>query len=115
MRPITRMALGAATAAVLAVTAVTPSGAADTPPDGASGKPIVGGGTATKGGKQATVTLVTGDKVMVTTDTSGHSSAAVLPREDGTQPIVQTYQVGKDLYVYPEGASQAIAEGKVDE
>ncbi|MFE7246175.1 S8 family serine peptidase, partial [Streptomyces sp. NPDC057580] len=31
------------------------------------------------------------------------------------QPIVQTYQVGKDLYVYPEGASQAIAEGKVDE
>ncbi|MFE7402498.1 S8 family serine peptidase [Streptomyces sp. NPDC057557] len=115
MRSITRMALGTATAAVLAVTAVTPSGAADTPPDGASGKPIVGGGTATTGGKQVTVTLVTGDKVMVTTDTSGHSSAAVLPREDGTQPIVQTYQRGKDLYVYPEGASQAIAEGKVDE
>ncbi|MGW1093419.1 S8 family serine peptidase, partial [Streptomyces sp. NPDC002596] len=116
MRPITRIALGAATAAALAVTAVAPSGAADTPPDGASGKrPIIGSGTTATGGKQVTVTLVTGDKVMVTTDTSGHSSAAVLPREDGTQPIVQTYQVGKDLYVYPEGASQAIAEGKVDE
>ncbi|SCF83047.1 S8 family serine peptidase [Streptomyces sp. Ncost-T10-10d] len=114
MRSITRMALGTATAAVLAVTAVTPSGAADTPPDSASGKPIVGG-TATTGGKQATVTLITGDKVLVTTDTSGHNSAAVLPREDGTQPIVQTYQMGKDLYVYPEDASQAIAEGKVDE
>ncbi|MFJ7496418.1 S8 family peptidase [Streptomyces sp. NPDC097727] len=114
MRSITRMALGTATAAVLAVTAVTPSGAADTPPDSASGKPIVGG-TATKGGKQVTVTLVTGDKVLVTTDPSGHSSAAVLPREDGTQPMVQTYQMGKDLYVYPEDASQAIAEGKVDE
>ncbi|MFF1691903.1 MULTISPECIES: hypothetical protein [unclassified Streptomyces] len=51
----------------------------------------------------------------MTTDRSGHSSAAVLPREDGTQPMVQTYQLGKDLYVYPEGASEAIAEGKVDE
>ncbi|MFE7329321.1 S8 family serine peptidase [Streptomyces sp. NPDC057565] len=116
MRPIMRMALGAAAAAVLAVTAVTPSGAADTPPDGASGKkPIIGSGTTASGGKQVTVTLVTGDKVLVTTDRSGHSSAAVLPREDGTQPLVQTYQMGKDLYVYPEDASQAIAEGKVDE
>jgi hypothetical protein len=108
--------LGAATAAVLAVTAVAPSGAADTPPDGASGKrPIVGSGTTATDGKQVTVTLVTGDKVLVTTDASGRSSAAVLPREDGTQPMVQTYQMGKDLYVYPEDASQAIAEGKVDE
>ncbi|MFD4761894.1 S8 family serine peptidase [Streptomyces sp. NPDC058439] len=116
MRSITRMALGTATAAVLAVTAVAPSGAADTPPDGASGKrPIVGSKTAATGGKQVTVTLVTGDKVLVTTDESGRSSAAVLPRKDGTQPMVQTYQRGKDLYVYPEGASQAIAEGKVDE
>ncbi|MFB7112541.1 S8 family serine peptidase [Streptomyces sp. NPDC056291] len=116
MPPKTRIALGAAIAAVLAVTAVTPSGAADAPPDGASGKrPVIGSEPATMGGKQVTVTLVTGDKVLVTTDTSGHSSAAVLPREDGTQPLVQTYQRGKDLYVYPEDASQAIAEGKVDE
>ncbi|MER5396792.1 S8 family serine peptidase [Streptomyces sp. NPDC002599] len=116
MRSITRTALGAATAAVLSVTAVSPSGAADTSTDATSGKrPIVGSGTAAAGGKQVSVTLVTGDKVLVTTDTSGHSSAAVLPREDGTQPTVQTYQSGKDLYVYPEDASPAIAEGKVDE
>ncbi|MEU6658941.1 S8 family serine peptidase [Streptomyces sp. NPDC046821] len=116
MRPITRIALGAATATVLAVTAVTPSGAADAPPDGASGKrPIVGSRTAAAGGKQTTVTLVTGDKVVVTTDASGRSSAALLPREDGTQPMAQTYQMGKDLYVYPGDAAQAIAEGKVDE
>ncbi|MCX4733690.1 S8 family serine peptidase [Streptomyces sp. NBC_01363] len=116
MHPIARIALGAATAAVLAVTAVSPSGAADTPPDGASGKrPVIGSGAAATGGKQVAVTLITGDKVLVTTDTSGRSSAAVLPREDGTQPIVQTFQMGKDLYVYPEGASRAIAEGKVDE
>ncbi|MFJ1547670.1 S8 family serine peptidase [Streptomyces sp. NPDC088246] len=116
MHPIARIALGTATAAVLAVTAVAPSGAADTPPDGASGKrPVTGSGAAATGGKQVAVTLITGDKVLVTTDTSGRSSAAVLPREDGTQPIVQTFQMGKDLYVYPEGASRAIAEGKVDE
>ncbi|GGT21099.1 hypothetical protein GCM10010222_73810 [Streptomyces tanashiensis] len=116
MRSITRTALGAATAAVLTVTAVAPSGAADTPPDGTSGKrPVVGSGTTPVGGKQASVTLVTGDKVVVTTDPSGRSSAAVLPREDGTQPTVQTYQEGKDLYVYPEDATQAIAEGAVDE
>ncbi|MFE4621053.1 S8 family serine peptidase [Streptomyces sp. NPDC056747] len=116
MRSITRTALGAATAAVLSVTAVAPSGAADTPPDGTSGKrPVVGSGAAPVGGKQVSVTLVTGDKVVVTTDPSGRSSAAVLPREDGTQPTVQTYQTGKDLYVYPEDATQAIAEGTVDE
>ncbi|WP_406152862.1 S8 family serine peptidase [Streptomyces sp. NBC_01023] len=116
MGPITRIALGAATAAVLAVTAVAPSGAADRQPDGASGKrPVLGSGAAATGGKQLTVTLVTGDKVEVTTDRSGRSSAAVLPRADGTQPMFQTYQMGKDLYVYPDDASQAIAEGKVDE
>ncbi|MFF8913040.1 S8 family serine peptidase [Streptomyces sp. NPDC015032] len=116
MHPIARIALGTATAAVLAVTAVTPSGAADTPSDGASGKrPVTGSGAAAKGGKQVAVTLITGDKVLVTTDTSGRSSAAVVPREDGTQPMVQTFQMGKDLYVYPEDASRAIAEGKVDE
>ncbi|MFE7510028.1 S8 family serine peptidase [Streptomyces sp. NPDC057540] len=116
MRFITRTALGAATAAVLTVTAVAPSGAADTPPDGTSGnRPLVGSGSAPAGGEQATVTLVTGDKVVVTTDPAGRSSAAVLPREDGTQPIVQTYQTGKDLFVYPESATRAIAEGTVDE
>ncbi|WP_393058577.1 S8 family serine peptidase [Streptomyces sp. LN549] len=116
MHPTGRIALGAATAAVLVLTAVTPSGAAGTPTDGASGKrPLIGSGTAASGGKQVTVTLVTGDKVLVTTDPSGRSSAAVLPRKDGSQPIVQTYQLGKDLYVYPEDASQAIAEGRVDE
>ncbi|MFD9812705.1 S8 family serine peptidase [Streptomyces sp. NPDC059080] len=116
MRSITRVAWGAASAAALAVTAVTPSGAADAPPHGTSEKhPLVGSEAAPKGGKRATVTLVTGDKVMVITDASGRSSAAVLPHKDGTQPMFQTRQMGKDLYVYPESASGAIAKGKVDE
>ncbi|MFJ2587584.1 S8 family serine peptidase [Streptomyces sp. NPDC087538] len=118
MRPITRIAMGAASAAALAFTAVTPSGAADAPHDAAPGsgkRSVVGSETAQDRGKQTAVTLVTGDKVLVTTDKSGRSSAAVLPREDGTQSMFQTYQSGKDLYVYPEGASQAVAEGRVDE
>nr|WSW66494.1 S8 family serine peptidase [Streptomyces sp. NBC_00995] len=115
MRSITRTALGTATAVALAVTAVTPSGAANPPPAGAAEKRPLVGSAAANGGKQTTVTLVTGDTVQVTTDLSGRSSAAVLPREDGTQPMIQTYQRGKDLYVYPESASRAIAEGKVDE
>lgn len=116
MRPITRIAIGAASAAALAFSAVTPSGAADTPHDADSGKsPVVGSEAAQQRGKQTMVTLVTGDKVLVTTGKSGRSSAAVLPHKDGTQPMFRTYQSGKDLYVYPEGVAQAISEGKVDE
>ncbi|MGY3684889.1 S8 family peptidase [Streptomyces sp. TE33382] len=116
MRPITRIAMAAASAAAMAFTAVTPSGAADTPHDAGSGKkPLVGSGAAQNRGKQTTVTLVTGDKVLVTTDRSGRSSAAVLPHEDGTRPMFQTFQSGKDLYVYPDGVPAAISAGKVDE
>ncbi|MGW3086511.1 S8 family serine peptidase [Streptomyces sp. NPDC001108] len=116
MRPLTRISLAAACAAALALTVVAPSGAEGAPPGGGSGKrPVVGSGPASSGGRQTAVTLITGDKVLVTTDASGRSSAAVLAREDGTRPVVQTYQSGKDLYVYPEGATRAVAEGRVDE
>lgn len=117
MRPISRTALGAAaTAAVLAVTAVGPSTAQ--PIDGASGagkRPLVGSEEA---GKQSTapvtVTLVTGDRILVSTDSAGRTAATAMPREDGSQPLVQTRQSGKDLYVYPQGAVKALAAGKVD-
>ncbi|WP_329377897.1 S8 family serine peptidase [Streptomyces sp. NBC_01351] len=116
MRPISRTALGAATAAVLAVTAVGPSTAQ--PIDGAPGagnRPLVGSEAA---GKQptapVTVTLVTGDRILVSTDAAGRTAATAMPREDGSQPLVQTRQSGKDLYVYPEGAVKALAAGKVD-
>ncbi|MFD8890662.1 S8 family serine peptidase [Streptomyces sp. NPDC059566] len=116
MRPISRTAVGAATAAVLAVTAVGPSTAQ--PADGAPGagkRPLVGSEAA---GKQptapVTVTLVTGDRILVSTDTAGRTAATAMPRADGSQPLVQTRQSGKDLYVYPEGAVRALAAGKVD-
>ncbi|MFD7297714.1 S8 family serine peptidase [Streptomyces sp. NPDC059897] len=115
MRRITRIAMAAASAAALAFTAVTPSGAADAPQDGSARKrPMVGSEAAKARGGRSTVTLVTGDKVVVTKDRSGRTSAAVLPHEDGTQPLFRTFQSGKDLYVYPEGASQAVAEDRAD-
>ncbi|MER5379372.1 S8 family serine peptidase [Streptomyces sp. NPDC002688] len=92
--------MGAATAAVLAVTTAVPTAAAQQP------RPLTGRGAASG----AVVTLVTGDRVLVTKD-----GATALPGADGTTPFTQTRQSGKDLYVYPEGAVAAIAAGRVDE
>ncbi|CAM5558405.1 peptidase [Streptomyces spiroverticillatus] len=118
MRPISRTALGAATAAVLAVTAVAPSVAAPAPTDPASGKrPITGSAKAGEGqSKSVVVTLVTGDKILVRQGSSGTDAATALPRPDGTVPLVQTRTTGpdKDLYVFPESAARALAAGRVD-
>lgn len=121
MRPISRTALGAAIAAVLAVTVVGPSTAQ--PSGGAPGagsatakRPLTGSGEAAKQPTApVTVTLVTGDRILVATDAAGRTAATAMPRENGSQPLVQTRQSGKDLYVYPEGAVKALAAGKVDE
>ncbi|UYQ65236.1 S8 family serine peptidase [Streptomyces peucetius] len=116
MRLISRTALGAATAAVLAVTATAPSAAAG-PQDEATGKrPLAGSAAAAQEGQRpVTVTLVTGDRVLVGKDASGAPSATVLPRPDGTTATVQTRRSGPDLYVYPEDAAAALAAGTVDE
>ncbi|MFF3734153.1 S8 family serine peptidase, partial [Streptomyces sp. NPDC002476] len=92
MRPISRTALEAATTAALAVTAIAPSAAA--PQDDATArKPLTGSSCATsKAGELVTVTLVTGDKVLVRTDSSGAASVTALPREDGSVPLLQTRQ-----------------------
>ncbi|MFJ9342940.1 S8 family peptidase [Streptomyces sp. NPDC101733] len=114
MRPISRTALGAATAAVLAVTAVGPSTAqpSDKGPDK---RPLVGSAAGAAGATgPITVTLVTGDRVLVSTDASGRTAATAMPRGNGAQSVVQTRQSGKDLYVYPESAAKALAAGAVD-
>ncbi|MFF1508043.1 S8 family serine peptidase [Streptomyces sp. NPDC058326] len=116
MRPISRTALGAATAVVLAATAVAPSMANEPQDDTAGKRPLVGGeASARAGDRPATVTLVTGDRVVVTRDAEGNPAATALPREDGTVPLVQTRRSGQDLYVYPEDATAALAAGRVDE
>ncbi|MCW8377386.1 S8 family peptidase [Streptomyces justiciae] len=98
--------MGAATAVVLAVTTAAPTHAAD---DGPGPSRTLTGSRATPG-SGAVVTLVTGDRVLVTKD-----GAVALPGEDGTTPFTQTRQDGDDLYVYPEGAIEALAAGRVDE
>ncbi|MFI7320062.1 S8 family peptidase [Streptomyces venezuelae] len=112
MRPISRTALGAASAVALAVTAAVPS-VAEPRAATADTRPLVGGAPQRDGG--SVVTLVTGDRVLVGTDGKNGAGASALPAEDGTTPLIQTRQSGKDLYVYPEGAVHAIAEGLVDE
>ncbi|MEU6658329.1 S8 family serine peptidase [Streptomyces sp. NPDC046821] len=112
MRAISRTASAAATAVVLAVTAAVPT-MAGTWSDTA--RPLVGSETAAKNGAGSVVTLVTGDRILVTKDGSGHSTASALPGEDGTAPLLQTRTSGKNLYVYPQGAISAIADGRVDD
>ncbi|MEU1281306.1 S8 family peptidase [Streptomyces sp. NPDC005805] len=115
MRPISRTALGAATAAVLAVTALAPQASAG-PRSGDDRPPLTGSETAAdRRQESATVTLVTGDRFLVTRDAAGRPAAAALPRPDGTVPVVQTRTAGEDLYVYPEGATAALAAGRVDQ
>ncbi|MFJ9175476.1 S8 family peptidase [Streptomyces sp. NPDC102360] len=115
MRPISRAALGTATAVVLGITVAVPSGALEgRAPDG-GGRPLVGSSTAAAKSPAATVTLVTGDRVVVTTDAKGRATAAALPAADGDTPLLQTRQSGKDLYVYPDSAAKALAAGRVDE
>ncbi|NED86161.1 S8 family serine peptidase [Streptomyces sp. SID11233] len=115
MRPISRTALGAATAAVLAVTVIAPSVAAPQD-DAATKRPLTGSAAAAgKADKPVTVTLVTGDKVLVSRDSSGNATASALAGADGTVPLVQTRRSGKDLYAYPDTAAKALAAGTVDE
>ncbi|MFD7230424.1 S8 family serine peptidase [Streptomyces sp. NPDC059881] len=116
MRPTMRTVMGAATAAVLAATAVGPSVAAG-PRDGAAdGRPLTGSRAAAAAeARSVAVTLVTGDRVVVRGAGTASPAAAALPREDGSVPLLQTRQSGRDLYVYPEGAAAALAAGRVDE
>ncbi|MYR43997.1 S8 family peptidase, partial [Streptomyces sp. SID5910] len=114
MRAILRSALGTAMAVTLAATAALPSVARPRAAEPEK-RPLVGSEAASAKGQRSTVTLVTGDRVLVTTDASGRSAAVALPREDGRVPVVQTRQSGDDLYVYPEAAVGALAAGRVDE
>ena len=114
MRPLWRSTLAAA--AVAALTATTAPSLALDQGDTGEGPPIVGGPASPHGAadRTAVVTLVTGDRVLVA-GRGANATASVLPREDGSRPLVETRQVGDDLFVYPADAAAALAAGKVDE
>ena len=115
MRPTWRTSLGTATVAVLAATAAAPISAFGQGPD-TPRTPIVGSqGSAPGTGVSSTVTLVTGDRVLLTGAGTKAPAVTVLPRADGSVPVTETRRVGTDLYVYPADAAAALADGRVDE
>ena len=113
MRPTWRHTMGVATLAVLAATAAAPSAFGQD----VTRRPIVGSNASSAASATAkhTVTLVSGDVVVVEGAGTTSPSVTVLPRQDGTVPTVETRRVGNDIYVYPEDASAALAADKVDE
>ena len=115
MRLTWRTSLGAATVAVLAATAAAPTSAFGQGADTAR-RPLVGSqGPVHGSGASATVTLVTGDKVLLTGAGSSAPTVTVLPRPDGSVPVTETRRAGADVYVYPADAAGALADGRVDE
>ena len=101
---------GLALAVALSVTTLQGSASASTPPSPAGLLPA----TTEKAATAATLTLITGDTVAVTTQTDGKQAVDVVA-EAGTSKVFQvaTGQDG-DLYVYPEDALTAVAAGTVD-
>ncbi|TQM65180.1 S8 family serine peptidase [Humibacillus xanthopallidus] len=106
-----------ASAGVLAIaaTALSPSVlAASAVPAAGDTKPIVGASGRGAAPQSATVTLISGDRVRVTRSADGQPLAQLLPGEDGTVADHETLRDGDNLYVFPAGASAALATGRVD-
>lgn len=118
MRPGWRLTVAAAGAASLALAMTAPAlGAPGGEERDAAKAPLVGSRQArtAAGGQSHTVTLITGDRVRLTTTPSGNPSVLVLPGKDGTVPVVETRQVGKKMFVYPASAAKDLAAGRLDE
>jgi subtilisin family serine protease len=100
-------------AALLALTAVTPSMAAVAPattPVSTASRSI----PASRPGGPRTVTLITGDKVTATVTAEGYTTATV-QRPNGGPAGAHIMTVGKDTYVYPDSALPYLASGVLDE
>ncbi|GIG70955.1 S8 family peptidase [Phytomonospora endophytica] len=102
MRKLPRAARLCAVATLGAALVAVP-GTAQAGPPGPSRQPDAG----------ATVTLITGDRVVVTRDVEGRASAVFLPAAPERDGYV-TRTVGEDLYVYPVSAGEALAAGRLD-
>ncbi|MDF6045493.1 S8 family serine peptidase [Streptomyces sp. JH14] len=106
-------AVGAVTAAVVLSLTIQPGAVAAEPPStgpSASGAPS----TRQEGATTSTLTLVTGDKVALTTGPDGKQSVNILSGA-GTSKTFQTASgQNGDLYVYPEDAMAALASSTVD-
>lgn len=101
--PVALAAIAALTLGVIPATAVTPAGQA---------APRLPARAAHQPGSQ-TVTLITGDKVTVTTDAHGRVTRSV-QGADGRLTGATTFKVGNDIYMYPDAALGYVAAGKLD-
>ncbi|MFD7409358.1 S8 family serine peptidase [Streptomyces sp. NPDC059866] len=103
----TRLLVAAALGLALSAGAVLPvsarTGAADAAPSGAAAM-----------GKTATVRLITGDRVTVTTDAAGRSTASVEPGTGRRGVLFRTIEQDGHLSVIPSDASDLVATGRLD-
>ncbi|MFJ2776777.1 S8 family serine peptidase [Kitasatospora sp. NPDC087315] len=107
--PTPRLRRLIAVGAALAALAATPAGpfsavAAPAPANG----PAVAPGTSSR-----TITLLTGDRVTLTTLATGQVITSVTPARDSTG-VVHTLTVGDDTYVYPDSVLPYVAAGILD-
>ncbi|WP_392674641.1 S8 family serine peptidase [Streptomyces sp. LN785] len=102
-------------AAVLLPLSVTTSAGAQPPPraEGTAPAGAFGPAAAAAQAGPRTVTLITGDKVVVTPGGAGAGTASV-SGPHGEPIAAYTSTVGKDLYVYPESASPYVSAGILD-
>ncbi|MFJ8441646.1 S8 family serine peptidase [Kitasatospora griseola] len=105
-----RGAMALAAAGILATGTLTSTGQALAAQPGNPGSTLTGRQSAAP----RTVTLITGDRVQVSTGTDGRTAVTVLPDEHGDVPLTFTQQENGDQYVVPQHASAALAAGTVD-
>ncbi|MFE0627553.1 S8 family serine peptidase [Streptomyces sp. NPDC058864] len=100
-------ALGTASAVLITLLSPAPAGAAASaaPPEGPSGR---------SGGPARTVTLITGDKVVVTPGTGGGRDTLSVERRPGAAGSVRIVTEGGDTYVYPDDALAYVAADRLD-
>ncbi|MGH3375666.1 MAG: hypothetical protein ACRDP6_13080 [Actinoallomurus sp.] len=101
--------------ALLGVTATTATAAARGEPTAGVHAASVAGGAPSgsagaSGGGIRWVTLVTGDRVAVTTGPGGRQSASVLFPRGTKDPVVMTWRRGGDLYVLPHSAAAKLGK-----
>ncbi|MET8273192.1 S8 family serine peptidase [Streptomyces sp. NPDC005096] len=106
-------AVGAVAVAVVLSLTSQPGVAAAVPP---STGPSVSGAPSThqEGSTTSTLTLVTGDKVALTTGPDGKQSVNILSGAGTSKTFQTTSGQNGDLYVYPEDATAALASSTVD-
>lgn len=111
-----RLAALGVTVLMLPISATTPAGAQPKPPVGSKASTSVFGPAAGAAAQSSprTVTLITGDKAVVTPAAGGAAGTVSVSGPRGEPIAAKTAKVGKDVYVYPESAAPYVSAGLLD-